>query len=88
VQSKVLEEIALIRIVTITEDNLPSEVRPIVLQFTLNVGHLRIELILFRCFGSIQVFVGHTLCIDAYCLSSEAGNVEHKKARTVFQSML
>ena len=73
VQSKVLEEVALIRIVTITEDNLPSEVRPIVLQFALNVWHLRIELILLCRLCGIQILVGHTLCIDAYCLSSEVG---------------
>jgi hypothetical protein len=44
-----------------------------VLQFPLNVWHLRIELILLCRLCGIKILVGHTLCIKAYCLSSEVG---------------
>ena len=46
VKSEILEEIAFIRVVAVAQYNLVLEMRPIMLQLHLNVGHLSVELIL------------------------------------------
>ena len=47
----------------------------------LNVGILRIELIVLCRFRSAEVrVIGHTLCTLRECLSSEAGYLRHKKS--------
>jgi hypothetical protein len=42
-----------------------------VLQLPFDVRQLRIKLILLGRLRGIQILVSHTLCIEAYCLSSE-----------------
>ena len=85
---KVLEEITLIRVITVTEDDFTSEVLPVMLQLPFDIDHLCIELILFCCLSSIQVFVSHTPCIMRIAYLRRQAMTEHKKTWTVFQSML
>ena len=65
-KSKILKEIAFVGIITIAEYHLPTEVLPIMLQFSLNIRKLSIELILLRHLSGIQIFVCHILLIDSY----------------------
>ena len=53
--------------------------RPIVLQFPLNVGQLRVELILLGILCRIQIFVCHTLSINAhaYLRGGRQGTKKH-----------
>ena len=60
-QCKVFEEVAFVRIVTVAQHHLSCKMLPVVLQLSLYIRHLSIELILLRCFGSVQVLVCHYL---------------------------
>lgn len=53
VQGKILEKVTLVRVVAIAEHDFVAEVRPVVLQLPFNVTHLRVELILLCCLGSV-----------------------------------
>ena len=65
-KSKILKEIAFVGIITIAEYHFPTEVLPIMLQFSLNIRELSIELILLRHLSGIQISVCHILLIDSY----------------------
>ena len=54
VVGEVLEEVADPRIVAVAVDDLVLEVLSIVLQFSLDVGQLRVELILLRSLGAAE----------------------------------
>ena len=58
-QSEILEEVALIGVIAVAEHHLVLEVRPIMMQLTLNIGELRVELILLCRLGSIEIFICH-----------------------------
>jgi len=60
-----------------------------VLQLPFNISHLRVKLILFSCLSSIQVFIGHTLCIMRIAYLRRSGLEKSiKEAWTIILSKL
>ena len=51
IQCKIFEEIALVWVIAVAQHGLPSKMRPIMLQFLLNVRNLSIKLVFLLPFG-------------------------------------
>lgn len=63
-KSKILEKIALIRVVAVAQYGFTLKVRPVMLQFSFYIYYLRVELILPCRFCRVKVFISHRLIVN------------------------